>query len=238
MSLHDGGRWDGAPYGGLVATTSDGRRPSGRASRSGTAASVARGIVLPAFALGALTAYGQGWLPAQVSSLANSSGSWSLVAFVLAMRAGGPVVAAAAGSLALLALLAGYVVAAGVRGAPSSTGLLVFWGSAAVLAGPLLGLGGFWVRTCRGRPGALGVGAMSGVLVGEGVYGLTDVADTTSPPYWWGSIAVGLAVLVIIAALRLSGPSERALAAGTCTLAAASFVLADSQGPRLLAVLA
>lgn len=227
----------GAPYRDPMANTSDGWRSSGRWGRWGTAASVVP-VVLTAFVLGALTAYAQGWLPSQVSSLANSRGSWSLVAFLLAMRASGPVVAAAAGSLSLLALLAGYVVAAGARDHPSSTGLLVFWGTAAVLVGPLLGIGGFWVRTLRGPLCALGAGAMSGVLVGEGVYGLTYVADTTYPPYWWGSIAVGVALLLLVAALRLPGPGERALAAGTCALAASSFVAAYSQGSLLLPLLA
>ena len=32
---------------------------------------------------------------------------------------------------------------------------------------------------------------MGGVLIGEEVYGLTYVADTTFPPYWRGEIVVG-----------------------------------------------
>ena len=69
--------------------------------------------------LGVLTAYGQEWLPREVGSLANSSGSWALAAFLLALLATGPRVAAACGALALLALLAGYVLGAGLRGYPS-----------------------------------------------------------------------------------------------------------------------
>lgn len=113
-----------------------------------------------ALALGVLTAYAQGWLPDRVASLANSSGSWVLIAFLLALLGATPVAAAAFGSLSLLSLLTGYVVGAGVRGYPSSTALLLFWGAA-------------------------------GVLVGEGVYGLLFIADTTYPPYWWGQMVVG-----------------------------------------------
>ncbi len=39
---------------------------------------------------------------------------------------------------------------------------------------------------------AIGVGGMSGVLVGEGWYGLAYVADTTYPPYWMGEIVAGV----------------------------------------------
>ena len=95
------------------------------------------------------------------------------------------------GALALVALLAGYVLGAGIRGFPSSTALMVFWGLAAVLAGPPLGLSAHWVRA--GRPGlaALGAGVPAGVLIGEGVYGLRVISDTTFPPFWWTEIASG-----------------------------------------------
>ncbi len=35
------------------------------------------GVGVVALALGALTAYAQGWLPEQAASLANSSGPWA-----------------------------------------------------------------------------------------------------------------------------------------------------------------
>lgn len=129
-------------------------------------------MVAVAAAVGVLTAYAQGRLPEQMVSIANSSGSWALVAFLLAMLASRSAVAALIGSLSLGALLAGYVLGASARGFPSSTGLIVFRGAAAVLVGPALGLSGFWVRNSRGPRAALGAGAMSSVLVGEGVYGL------------------------------------------------------------------
>ena len=44
--------------------------------------------------LGVLTAYAQGWLPDELGSLANSSGSWVLVAFLVALLARRPGVAA------------------------------------------------------------------------------------------------------------------------------------------------
>ncbi len=81
-----------------------------------------------ALALGVLTAYAQDWLPPEVGSLANSSGSWALVAFVLALATSDARIAAFAGCLTLLALLAGYRLAAAGRGFASGTALIVVWG--------------------------------------------------------------------------------------------------------------
>lgn len=55
--------------------------------------------------LGFLTAYAQEWLCEQLGSLANSAGSWALVAFVLALLAADARTAALSGCLGLLALL-------------------------------------------------------------------------------------------------------------------------------------
>jgi hypothetical protein len=192
-------------------------------------------VGLLALALGVLTAYAQGWLPLETASLANSSGSWALVAFLLALLAPGAFSAAACGVVALAALLAGYVVGAGIRGYASGTGLIVFWGLAAVLVGPFLGLGARWVRSGRRTLAALGVGGMSGVLVGEGIYGLAYVADTTYPPYWWGEIAVGLALLCAIAALRLRRPRPIVLAAASSAAVAAAFIAVYGHGADLIA---
>ena len=71
---------------------------------------------------------------------------------------------------------------------------------------------------------------MSGILVGEGIYGLTQIADTTYPPYWWGEIVVGL-ILLIVGARRLLGSRAVALSIGVAALAAAAFVLVYSRAP-------
>jgi hypothetical protein len=149
-------------------------------------------------ALGVATAYGQFWLPSEVASLANSSGSWSLVAFVVALRSRTPRIAALCGALALAGLLLGYVLGAGVRGDPSSRSLMVFWGLAALTAGPVLGVSAHWCAWAGDRLVAVGAGVMSGVLVGEGAWALASVADTTYPPYWWAEIVVGLVLLTTL----------------------------------------
>ena len=52
-------------------------------------------------------------------------------------------------------MLAGYGLGAEMQGFPSSTTTVVFWGAAALLAGPLLGPSDFLIKTgaiCLQRP--------------------------------------------------------------------------------------
>ncbi len=176
-----------------------------------------------------MTAYAQGWLPEEVGSLANSSGSWALVAFGLALLTTGAAIAVTCGSLALLALLAGYVLGAGIQGFPSSKSLIIFWGLAAVVAGPSLGLSAHWVRSGRPTLAALGAGAVAGVLIGEGVYGLRYIADTTYPPYWWTEVAIGVVLLCAVAVHRLRHPRYVGLSVVTAVTVAIAFVGVYSQ---------
>jgi hypothetical protein len=159
--------------------------------------------VVVGLAGGALTAYAQGWLPARASSLANSAGAWALVAFAVALlprRLGSATTAAA---LALFGLVLGYYATNELRGNPASLRTVELWMFAAVTVGPLLGAAAWWVR--HGRPGqaAGGAGAISGLLIGEGVYGLRVIGDTTYPPYWRGEIAVGAVLLALIIVVQL-----------------------------------
>lgn len=208
---------------------------NGMETRRSLSARLASASVI-ALSLGVLTSYGQEWLPSQLGSLANSSGSWSLLAFGLALfLATGVRTAALIGLLALLALLAGYVFGASVRGYSSGVTLIAFWGAAALLAGPLIGIGAHWVRSSVDPRPAFGAGAMSGVLVGEGVYGVTFIADTTYTPYWWGEILVGLALAGWVVGRSRRRLRAFAVAGAVGTLAAVLFLAIYSQD--LIAVL-
>ncbi len=196
-------------------------------AQAGRAGSTLLGLLLvgaAGLALGVLTAYAQAWLPEDLGSLANSSGTWALIAFALALAAAGPRIAALFGCVALLALLAGYVLGASVRGFASGTSLVVFWGGAALVVGPVLGIGAHWVRTGRGAAAATGIGAMSGVLAGEGLYGLGYIADTTYPPFWWGETILAAGLLTAAVAFRLEGSRARLVALAVAALTALAFV--------------
>ncbi|MEU3019778.1 DUF6518 family protein [Nocardiopsis sp. NPDC007018] len=184
--------------------------------------------VAAGFLVGVLTSFGQGLLPEVLSPLANSSGSWSLAALLLASLSPRRGFAVAVGVLALFAMVGGYDVASLLRGfSPSPSGSL-FWCTAAVVVGPFLGWGGHALRN-GDRVAPLAAGAMSGVLVGEGVYGLTVIADTTPAPYWWGSITLGAALLVWAVVRRFPRPSSALLAAAVCAVVATAFLAVYSQ---------
>jgi uncharacterized protein DUF6518 len=178
-------------------------------------------------AIGILTSFGQGALPTGISSLANSAGAWSLAAFLLCLCNPVPLRGLLLGVLALVAMLAGYMVATELRGFATGTSLWLFWGVAAIVVGPVLGVGAAWVRGSDPRRIAAGAGAIAGILVGEGAYGLTVIADTTSPEYWTLQITVGLGIVLAVA-IRLRRTSSIGLCAGVTAAVAVAFYIAYS----------
>lgn len=179
-------------------------------------------------AVGVVTAYGQGWLGDSTSSLANSAGSWSLAAFLVARFARRVPVAVVAATVTLACSEVGYAIATNVRGGSNATSTVVFWLVAAMLAGPPLGVAGAW-STRRGIRQHVGVGVIAGVLIGEGIYGWTTIADTTDWRYWAVETLLGVVVLVAITARREARPRDRlaGLATGGLT-AAVVFLVARS----------
>lgn len=180
----------------------------------------ALGIALAgALLIGFLTSFAQGWLPAPISSLANSSGSWSLAAFLLALLGRRMWVSVGIGVLALVAMVLGYDLASTLRGFGVSPFYTLFWGAAAVTVGPLLGWSAHMLRH-RNRWAPVGVGFMAGILVGDGANGLLTVLETTSPVYWTLSILGGLALLVWACARRFPRARPVLTAVATTVLVA------------------
>ena len=153
-------------------------------------------------AIGIGTSAGQGSLPEGLTPLGNSSGSWCLCAFALALLERDPRRAALVGFGSLAAMLAGYALATELRGYPVGTSMFVRWGAAAIVAGPALGVGAAWLSGPDPVRAAAGIAPIAGILLGEGLYGLTVVAATTPAGYWIGELALGLTLLVL-AAIRL-----------------------------------
>ena len=102
--------------------------------------------------------------------------------------------------------------------------MFVRWGAAAIVAGPALGVGAAWLRGPNALRVAAGVAPIAGILLGEGLYGLTVVAATTSVAYWIGELAVGLAV-VALAANRIRTRGGIALMLALSAIASAAFYL-------------
>ncbi len=180
-------------------------------------------VSLASLALGLLTFYAQGFLPDALSSFANSASGWTLLtaALVLAARAGAKL-AAALGAVSFVLLVLGYTLAASLNGLYYSP---VLFGVVGVVVGPFVGVAAAWLRT-EGVPAALGTALLGGILIGEAVYGLTVVADTTRPEYWVGIGAVGIALLVAMLVRRLRCWRPVTIAVAGVPAVAAAFNLA------------
>jgi hypothetical protein len=187
-----------------------------------------------AVALGILTAYAQEWLPEDLGSLANSAGPWVVVAFTLAWRGATRALAAATGAVALLALLGGYILGAETRGLSSSLTTSTIWALAALAVGPPVGISAHWLRHRHPRYAPVGAGAVAGLLVGEGIYGLTVISDTTYPPYWVGHLLAGVAFLVVAIIRRSPTPRAFLVASLTAAVVAAGFTISYDQSFVLL----
>ena len=184
--------------------------------------------------VGAATSIGQGFLPEGLGPLANSAGAWSLAAFLLALVNRDPFRGAALGAIALVAMVIGYVVLTEVRGYTAGLRLFVFWGLAAVVVGPAIGIGAAWVRGTDPWRIAMGAAVIAGILVGEGAFGLTVNAATTPASYWTVQVLLGVGiVLAAWARLRDVVPAAVCLALTSGTAAALYLVY----GANLMALL-
>jgi len=190
-----------------------------------TAASVVRaGIaVLISFLLGALTSWAQWFLPDGLRSFANSASGWTLITTLLVFwsraRAG---TAAVLGAFSFVLLVLGYSAASELRGLFYNP---IMFSAVGVVVGPFVGLAASWLRV-TGTRAALAVALLAGIGIGESIYGLTVVRETTSPVYW---ALIGVAALALLAGLlarRIRSALPAALALGGTAFVAAAFLAA------------
>ena len=171
---------------------------------------------------GGLTSFGQQYLPDQFRSLANSAGPWFAVVmgsiYVARPR---PVLAIILGILGLVVMNEAYGVVSRWRDYAYSGGFSSVWNLIALIVGPAAGIGATWLRSSRPVLVALGASAAAAAFIGEALYGLTVVGDTTSPVFWSIELAAGLC-LVALGAVRLRN-----------VVASSILVLASSAGAAL-----
>ncbi|GAA1123529.1 DUF6518 family protein [Nocardiopsis composta] len=197
-------------------TLTDDRARSGRARILIRVGAVAGGSLL----LGGLTFFAQGFLPASVSSFANSASGWTVLTVLLIYPARLSTAASAVlGAVSFVLLVIGYAAAAESQGLFYSP---VLFGAVGIVAGPFVGTAAAWLRSASRWRAAAGTALLAGIGIGEGGYGLTVIADTTSPVYWVAIAAAGLALLVGMLLRRIRGGLPLIIAvAGTAVLAAA-----------------
>lgn len=178
--------------------------------------------------LGGLTFFAQGFLPGWFTSFANSASGWTvLTAVLIGVAALQPWVSMVSGAVSFVLLTLGYSWAAALSGLYYDPMLFSIIG---ILVGPFVGLAAAWLRA-RGLRAALATAALAGVGVGEGIYGLTVVAGSTSPVYWTVIGVAGVALLTIMLVRRIRGRMPVMCAvAGTVAIAAAFLLTYSSVG--------
>jgi hypothetical protein len=179
-------------------------------------------VVVASLGLGVLTSYAQGFVPDAVSSFANSASGWTLLtcALVYWSRLRVPW-AALAGAASFVLLVLGYAAASELRGLSYDP---TRWSVIGVAAGVVVGTATAWLRERGIRP-ALGAAVLSGIGVGEAIYGLTVVQETTSPVYWVLIGLLGIGLLVSMLARRIRGRTPTVVAViGTVAVAATLLV--------------
>jgi hypothetical protein len=174
------------------------RAHSIRAARLGLMSATTIGLVL-----GALTDWGQSRLPWYAGSLANSAGSWVLVAFFAALGGSRIRLSVGRGVLCMVGLNLGYYITAAARGIPISASAVSFWLVAAAVFGPVVGLAAGWVRHGGSIQIGAGSGILAGFLAGESIYALRYLSHSTTTTYWTIQLLVAVALGVGLA-LRAS----------------------------------
>ncbi len=195
---------------------------------SGTRARAAI-VAAASLLLGAATFFAQGSLPDALRSFANSASGWTLVTVLLLnwirVRAA---VAALLGATIFVLLTVGYATAARLQDLFYDPTLFALVG---VLVGPFVGVATSRLRAVPPRRPAMGTALLAGIGVGEAVYGLTSIADSTSPVYWVLIGAAALALLVAMLIRRIREALWMVLAViGTCVTAGAFVVAYGSLG--------
>ncbi|WP_250446683.1 DUF6518 family protein [Actinotalea sp. C106] len=183
-------------------------------------------VIAASFLGGMLTFFAQGLLPDALTSFANSASGWTLVTVLLLAWARVPTALAAVLGVASFALLTvGYSVSAQMQGLYYNPTLFVVVG---VVVGPFIGVATSWLRAESGWRAAAGTALLAGIGIGEAVFGLTAVADTTSPVYWTLIGVVGLGLLVGMLVRRIHGVVLVVLTVAGTAAVAGAFVAAYS----------
>ncbi|WP_150307748.1 DUF6518 family protein [Planctomonas psychrotolerans] len=181
--------------------------------------------------LGGATSFGQQYLPDGLRPFANSNSGWTLLAFVVTAvctrwrSARRWWIAAGLGLVVFHTLLQGYVIVSTLRGFPDSYGPGDFYFAVATLAGPVIGLAGFAWRSASGALRAAGVAVVAAVMIGDGIWGLLRVVESTGWLYWVLSIVIGVGILAWVVLRRLDRPRDRVLAVALTAIGAATFTL-------------
>jgi len=177
-------------------------------------------VVLASLLLGAATSFAQTFLPDALGPFANSASGWTLLtALAVAACRVRTAPSAVFGAASFVALVLGYQAMSTLRGFPTSETLFLAVG---LVVGPFVGAAAAWLRR-GGVRAAVACGALAGIAIGEGAYGLLVVAATTGWFSWTLIGAAGLGLLAHTALRRLGTWRLRLLAVGLVLGTAVAF---------------
>jgi hypothetical protein len=120
----------------------------------------------------------------------------------------------------MVGLNIGFYLTAAARGIPLSASSVVFWVTAALLFGPIVGLAAGWVRHGSAVYAGTGAGILAGFLAGESIYALRYLSQSTAPGYWEIQLLVAAVLGVALAWRGSRRPAALFASALACTLVA------------------
>jgi len=165
--------------------------------------------------IGGLTSVGQQALPPWLNSLSNSVGGWTMFCFLIVwLGRARPLLAAVLGVVAFQLLIESYSVVSEWRGFDDGDPFTSVWTVAGLAAGPIVGAAGGLVHYAPRLWRALAVTPLCAVLLGEGIWALNTIADTTSPVYW--ALEIVLSVVFLLAAVLPARLTQRSISLVVC----------------------
>lgn len=175
--------------------------------------------------IGGLTSVAQQYLPPWVNSLGNSAGGWTMFAFLIVwLGRARPLLAGVLGIVVFQLLVESYSVVSEWRGFDDGDPFTSIWTLVGVVTGPLLGVAAGLARYAPPLWGALAVTPLSAVLLGEGIWALNTITDTTSPVYW--TLEIVLSAIFLLAAVlhRRLAPRSISLVVSVWLVGTLAFV--------------
>jgi hypothetical protein len=180
-------------------------------------------VLIASALLGGATSFAQGLLPDGLRPFANSASGWTiLTTLIVSTCKARSTPSAVLGAASFVALVVGYQGVSTWRGFPTDETLFLIIG---VVVGPFVGVAASWL-TRDGWRALLGCGALAGIALGEGLYGLVRVLESTGWLYWTLISIAGLGLLAVTMQHRLHDARSRLLAALLVVAVAAAFFFA------------
>jgi hypothetical protein len=182
-----------------------------------------------AVVIGGLTSFAQQLLPETLRSLSNSAGGWTMFSFlVIWLSRARPLLAAGLGVVAFELLIEAYGAVTGWRGYSTGAPFTSRWTAVGFVAGPVLGAAASLSRYGSPLWRALGVAPLSAVLLGEGVWALSAIANTTGILYWIVEIVLSVLFLALAIVRGRLGYQPKSIVLGVWVLGSVAFVGAES----------